>query len=539
MVALAGGCFQIAVVMSARPLWLDEEMIALNVRDRAFTGLSGRLWLDQAAPLGWLMLQRVVLLTLGSGEAALRLVPAGFGIGTLLVAAWAGRRWMGRLPAGVFVLLCAVGSWLAYYPSELKHYSADAFWALLLPTLAVWAVEGEEPRDQLRRARIWWALAAVAHWFSNGGLLAVPAAAAPLAIALSRRMQWRAVREMAAGGLVLLASLALHFVLSVRYTLGSEYLRDYWSGGFPPDSAGLRGSLAWLGSQLRPLALVPGGTEVWTLFWSVSILGCVIARRHLRIVLAGLPLCAFALGALGIVPLLDRAALWVVPALYFGIASFADRALRLLQHAWRQRSAVSAIAAATMVLVLIPLSADIIIRRGRITLDDRQVAQVNHGLNDRAAVEWLMMQRQPGDAIVTTHLALPAMWWYSGTDISKGHQPGSHLDDGSPIFEATLIPASECSPPARQKILAGQRRALIYVGFRDAPEAFGDLLVSEFARTGTTKADRSFGLSRVAVIDWTDASPPESPTPETIERQTQLPGPDTRGCVGLQLARRW
>ena len=191
-----------------------------------------------------------------------------------------------------------------------------------------------------------------------------------------------------------------------------------------------------------------------------------------------------------------------------------------------------------MVLVLIPLSADII-RRGRITLDDRQVSVVNHGLNDRAAVEWLMMQRQPGDAIVTTHLALPAMWWYSGTDISKGHQPGSHLDDGSPIFEATLIPASECSPPARHNMLAGQRRALIYVGFRDAPEAFSDLLVSEFARTGTTKADRSFGLSRAAVIDWTDAAPPESPTPETIERETRLSGTDTRGCVGLQLARRW
>ena len=183
--------------------------------------------------------QRVVLLTLGSGEAALRLVPAGFGIGTLLVAAWAGRRWMGRLPAGVFVLLCAVGSWLAYYPSELKHYSADAFWALLLPTLAVWAVEGEEPRDQLRRARIWWALAAVAHWFSNGGLLAVPAAAAPLAIALSRRMHWRAVREMAAGGLVLLASFALHFVLSVRYTLGSEYSPRLLVGWIP---AGFRRS---------------------------------------------------------------------------------------------------------------------------------------------------------------------------------------------------------------------------------------------------------------------------------------------------------
>ena len=39
---------------AARPLWLDEEMIALNFRDRTFAGLGGRLWLDQSAPLGWL-----------------------------------------------------------------------------------------------------------------------------------------------------------------------------------------------------------------------------------------------------------------------------------------------------------------------------------------------------------------------------------------------------------------------------------------------------------------------------------------------------
>ena len=65
---------------NARPLWLDEEMIALNFRDRPFAGLGGRLWLDQSAPLGWLALQRLVLLTLGSSELAIRALPAAFGV---------------------------------------------------------------------------------------------------------------------------------------------------------------------------------------------------------------------------------------------------------------------------------------------------------------------------------------------------------------------------------------------------------------------------------------------------------------------------
>lgn len=36
----------------ARPLFLDEEMIALNVRDRSVAELMGPLWLAQSAPYG-------------------------------------------------------------------------------------------------------------------------------------------------------------------------------------------------------------------------------------------------------------------------------------------------------------------------------------------------------------------------------------------------------------------------------------------------------------------------------------------------------
>jgi hypothetical protein len=46
--------------LGAAPLWLDEETIALNVRDRPVAGLAGTLWLGQSAPLGWLILVRVV-----------------------------------------------------------------------------------------------------------------------------------------------------------------------------------------------------------------------------------------------------------------------------------------------------------------------------------------------------------------------------------------------------------------------------------------------------------------------------------------------
>ena len=80
-----------------------------------------------------------MLLTLGSSEVALRLVPTLSGIATYVAALWIARRWL-AWPAGlVFVLMCIFGFSLSHYRVEVKHYTGDAFWALLLPALAVWA----------------------------------------------------------------------------------------------------------------------------------------------------------------------------------------------------------------------------------------------------------------------------------------------------------------------------------------------------------------------------------------------------------------
>ena len=46
---------------AALPFWVDEEMIALNLRDRSMADLAGPLWLGQSAPFGWLVLERIAM----------------------------------------------------------------------------------------------------------------------------------------------------------------------------------------------------------------------------------------------------------------------------------------------------------------------------------------------------------------------------------------------------------------------------------------------------------------------------------------------
>ena len=140
-IAIVGAGLQVFHWALARPMWLDEEMIAINVRERALMDLAGPLWLGQSAPFGWLVVQRVVLLTLGDSERALRLVPLLFGLATLPTAVWVGRRWAGGVGAALLALLCTFGQWVSHYSIELKHYSADIFLALLIPALAAARLE--------------------------------------------------------------------------------------------------------------------------------------------------------------------------------------------------------------------------------------------------------------------------------------------------------------------------------------------------------------------------------------------------------------
>ena len=67
LIAVAGAGLQLYQWFGARPLWLDEQMIAVNLRDRTLGNFWGPLWLGQIAPLGWLMLQRLSVLALGTG----------------------------------------------------------------------------------------------------------------------------------------------------------------------------------------------------------------------------------------------------------------------------------------------------------------------------------------------------------------------------------------------------------------------------------------------------------------------------------------
>jgi hypothetical protein len=534
MVALAAVAAEVYFWAGARPLWLDEQLVALNLRDRTFAELAGPLWLGQGAPFGWLVLQRAALVSLGTSELALRLAPMLSGCAMLAVAAWVSRRTMSRSGAALFVLLCAVGQWLAHYAFELKHYSADGFWGLLLPALTLWVMEAALPAERQRRLAAWWAAALIGHWLAYGALLVTPACALILLADEWRRGGWGSGLRFSLMGTIWLASFGLHYLVSLGATATNEDLRGYWAAGFPPDGSGTVDTWRWMTSRLAPLAINPGGTEHWT-FWLVAACGFTLAGRRWGIVLASIPLAALAFAVLRLVPLNDRLALWMVPSLYLGLAFFVDRGLRWACSPAVRSRGLRLLMAVSVIVLAGPVCADIVARGWREYRFGRW-PDGNHGVDDRAAVRWLIDQRRPGDALLTTRLGAPAFWWYGAIPIS-GPSAGGTLPDGTPIFEVGLRSAGDCGADRLRVLLAGRRRVLVYSGFPDQPAGFDVLLLARLSEFGAVIAERRFAIAGHAAVLELTAAP--GVTAAGAAASTIVPQVALNGCIEGAMIRRW
>jgi hypothetical protein len=368
-------------------------------------------------------------------------------------------------------------------------------------------------------------------------VLVAPACALFLFVARWRTEGRGAAIEVALLGCLWLASFGAHYQLSGKFTLNNPYLRAYWEAQFPAARLGLIDTVRWVIDRFKPLAWNPGGTVLWVSFWVSAAAGLAWSSRPaLGLVFATAPLSAFAFAGLRLVPLFERLSLWMVPALYVGVSLLIDRALRAGRDAYDRRRWIRLAFAVLLAVAEVRLCAEII-NRGRGNLNLEHAYGSKHGLDDRAGVEWLMRQRQPGDAIITTRLAWPAVWWYGDISISNEETAAGRLADGSRMYEVTHEIGGACRRNQLRDAFTNHRRVLVYFGFQDVPPGFGDLLLHSLEALGTVSSYNEFAaLGRAAIVDLHD---PGSETiaahaPNTPDVKVTL-----RGCIGVTPALRW
>lgn len=382
-------------------LWIDEAFLALNVVYRTVPELCEPLDLNQGAPLGYLLLSKLVIKTFGGGELALRLpsfLAALAGFAVFIPLAY---RMLPLTAARIAVCLFALSPYLIAYSAEFKQYELDATVAILLTAigLPVWRNEAG-PWRLVGFA----AAGAVAVWVSHPAAFVLGGVGmAALADAAARRDRAALLARL---GMVAswLVSFGLCYALFLRKLGTNEFLLDYWAGKFMPFPPTSPGDLAWLVDHFLKLFEKPGGLTSGEFatggLSAVAFLlaGLVLARGEWRLLVAlvGPLLLALVASAVHKYPFAGRLLLYTVPALILMVAYGAALITARLNDVARWGGVVT-----LAVLFVSPVA------------ECRWLLKVPpHAEDAREAIAHVHANWQPGDKLYVYYGAVPAFAYY-------------------------------------------------------------------------------------------------------------------------------
>ena len=314
-------------------LYLDELAVARNILDRPLGRLLAEpLAYDQVAPAGFLLGEKLVVLALGGGERALRLLPLGAGIAALgLFYALAGRVLRGwGWPVAVALFALAVP--LVRDGTQVKQYSLDVVAMIVVLTAAV----GWRVRRTMASAGLLCVAGAAGLCVSHAAVLGLAAVGLALTGCVLGERDRAAARVVLWVDLLwaLLAAGAVVATLRNVSPATQVYLRAYWRDGFMP--LGVNG-LRWLWSNLVDLFGVTLRYAAPRVFVVVGCLGAMSLWRRRKdvVLLAVMPLLvAFVAAAAHLYPFRGRLTLFLLPSILLLVAEGGEWLRERLTHRW-------------------------------------------------------------------------------------------------------------------------------------------------------------------------------------------------------------
>jgi hypothetical protein len=258
---IAGAYLRITQYAFNRSLFVDEAALALNLRDRSWSQLLGPLDFAQTGPPGFLLLQKLVLVTFGPGELALRFVPLLCGVLALPLFVILASRILPRHATTLAVGLLAFSQYHVFWSSDLKPYAVDVLAAIGLLLLAIRVMRRPEDRAVLMHLG---AAGAIAPYFSHAAVIIMAAVGcALLAAHLRDRSKTPGLSLASLARLALLWLLAAPALLHALLTPSARttaYLDAFWGDGFLPIPASI-GALSEWGAVFNRVLFDPIGMQ--------------------------------------------------------------------------------------------------------------------------------------------------------------------------------------------------------------------------------------------------------------------------------------
>lgn len=230
LIVVVGVILRLQQYFVNRSLWVDEASLALNIINRTFGALTLPLDYDQGAPIGFLLIEKFIVLNLGDHDYILRLFPLLSGVLATYLIYHIANEHFGKFGM-IAALLFSISGSMVYYSSELKQYSSDVMIALLLTYLSLLCIRQESHARNI----ILLGLAGIfSIWVSHPSAFILPGIGLMLVVEKMLKKTYSQIRWLFGIGIMWGGAFLMTYMLSLRYLIDNKFLQDYWHNNYAP-----------------------------------------------------------------------------------------------------------------------------------------------------------------------------------------------------------------------------------------------------------------------------------------------------------------
>ena len=269
---IVGVALRIVQFCIERALWFDEARNSVEILKADWTHMLPP-HAQQPTSFGFLAIERLIVSALGDSEWALRLFPLLTGIAAVVLCAVVARRLLRGVAIPTAVAFIALSGPAIYFSTEVKSYSSDLFFGLVL----AWALLRLDDRDEVHAMDFveLSLLGSIAIWISYTSIFVLAAGGFLLLGPHLLRRHIQSTVWVCLMGAVWLANFGAYYALVI----------SHWSGaGLAQPALGERLPCVWTRSMgaiglghrsfYRILSAASGHTRppgsAWRCFWRAS-----------------------------------------------------------------------------------------------------------------------------------------------------------------------------------------------------------------------------------------------------------------------------
>lgn len=406
---LFGIVVRLSQYLSNRSLWGDEVNLALNIVDRSYLELLQPLDHNQAAPPGFLWIEKATVQLLGNTEYALRLFPLISGLVALVVFYRLANRYVSEIAAPIAIALFACLKYIVYYTTEVKQYSSDVMIAVVLCSLLIPLRHQVLDNKQLL---LLGGLGALCIWISHPTVFVLAGIEVGYFLVASNQKRLSLLMNRWPMYVTWLISFAGLYFLTVRGTLKNDVLTSAWDARFPDSPFDIVWLLDTFGRFFyNPLGFL-GFTDGIALF--VFIVGCIAFYYRDRIILLGVTapiLITLIASYLQQYPFRERLVLFLAP---FAVLIIAEGIAFLLTKPQKRYKLLRLIGIIIAVTLLLPSIAN----AGQLIVAPLKLEEI------KPVIAYVQTHQQPNDRL---YVYAPAENQFTYYGEKYGYEPGEYM----------------------------------------------------------------------------------------------------------------